>query len=99
MGSTSAMVRKMAEAVNRSLDGNLSRCTPFDSAPRMMVMAVTIGELPAMMWTRRGGKARIRLEKPRMSRVFQPSITSVLPRLSTTSGSNCSRLNMYCMSL
>ena len=40
------------------------RFRPLISAPRTIETAATPGELPAMTWIRRGGKARIRCTSP-----------------------------------
>ena len=64
-GSTSAMVRSTATVVKGSADGILKRWMPLVRAASAIDIIAPLGELPASMWTSRGGKARTRLTLPR----------------------------------
>ena len=61
------MVRRIATAMNGSLDPILNRFTAFTIAPMAIDWTDTTGELPGRTWISRGGKARVKLRRPVLS--------------------------------
>ncbi len=89
------MVRSMATQVNRSFDGILKTLIALTSTPWTIDIMQAVGELPARIWTMRGGKARSAARLPCMSvRFTHPSSTAGSAKLALIWHSSPSRLSI-----